>query len=375
MNHGTPERRPPGLPLHWRVRLCLWGVAAFAVITVAAAGQGLLAALLGLGMVLLLAAVGEPTVRAVRRHPARAGVPEDEAATLPGVPPPAEPTAASDADADADAAADAAADAPAEAVDGTGAELAQALADGGVTVRYRPLRTLPELMLCGVEAELRWDRPSHGLLAPDDWPARLPPAVADALLARWIEPACAQFVRWLPRLDTQANATLWLRLPALWLEAPGLQATLERALAGSGLERSRLRLRVAPRALGRHAVLPAPAQQLQRHGYALAVDAFGGGAASLAHLNDLPVRAVCLDRSLIERACHGTSQRLVVESTARLAGSLGMRTLADGVATESQVLTLGELGCELGLGEVCGPWLDAEDWSVRWAVPRVADPA
>lgn len=365
MNHGKPERRLPGLPLHWRVRLCLWGVAAFAVIIVAAAGQGLLAALLGLGMVLLLAAVGEPTVRAVRQRQAFAGVPEGEAVTVPASPLPAEPAAAREA----------ASDPPAEIFDPACAELARALTDGGVTVLFRPLRTLPELMLCGVEAELRWNRPSHGLLAPDDWPARLPPAVADALLARWIEPACTQFVRWLPRLDTQANATLWFRLPALLLEAPGLQTTLDRALAGSGLERSRLRLRVAPRALGRQAVLPAPAQQLQKHGYALAVDAFGGGAASLAHLNDLPVRAVCLDRSLIERACHGASQRLVVESTARLAGSLGMRTLADGVATESQVLTLGELGCELGLGEVCGPWLDAEDWSVRWAAPRVADPA
>jgi EAL domain-containing protein (putative c-di-GMP-specific phosphodiesterase class I) len=57
----------------------------------------------------------------------------------------------------------------------------------------------------------------------------------------------------------------------------------------------------------------------------------------------------------------------VVESTARLARSLGMSTLAEGLNQDSQVLALAVMGCDLGVGEVCGPWLEAAQWQQRWA--------
>jgi hypothetical protein len=50
-----------------------------------------------------------------------------------------------------------------------------------------------------------------------------------------------------------------------------------------------------------------------------------------------------------------------------------MQTLADGINTDAQVPALGALGCQLGLGEVCGPWLEAADWSARWSEARFAD--
>lgn len=335
--------RLPALPLHWRVRLALW--------LPALAGGGLAAWLgppqLALGLAAVWAGLlllwGEPVVQAVRRQAAPVPEPAPAAAGL--------------------------ALAPVAA----GEDLAQALEQGAVTVLYRPLRTLPELRLCGVEAELRWRHPLAGLLPPPDWPQPLPAGLAERLLDLWLVEACTQFVRWAPRLDTRDAATLWLALPPLWLDSPGLEEALDRAVTVAGLAPERLRLRCAPRMQGRTALLPEPALRLQRRGFGLAAEAFGAGPASLAHLNDLPVRAVCLDRSFVDRAAHAAPQRLVVESTARLAASLGMQTLADGVTSEAQVLALGAMGCQLGLGEVCGPWLDAAHWSQRWTEPRFAD--
>lgn len=333
----------PAVPLHWRVRLALWVPALAGSALAAWLGPPHLA--LGLGAVWagLLLLWGEPLVQAVRRQAVPAHLPE-----LPVAGPPR---------------------APADA----GEDLARALEQGAVTVLYRPLRTLPELRLCGVEAELRWCHPLAGLLPPPAWPQPLPAGLLERLLDLWLVQACTQFVRWAPRLDTRDAATLWLALPAPWLESPGLEDALDRAITVAGLAPERLRLRCAPRMQGRTAVLPEPALRLHERGFGLAADDFGAGPASLAHLNDLPVRAVCLDRSFVERAAHAAPQRLVVESTARLAASLGMQTLADGVASEAQVLALGAMGCQLGLGEVCGPWLEAADWSQRWAEPRFAD--
>jgi EAL domain-containing protein (putative c-di-GMP-specific phosphodiesterase class I) len=340
MSFGDLESRVAAVPLHWRVRSTLWLLAMVPVATVALVGPARLAAALAAGLLSLLLVVGEPTVQAVRR---RAGQPD----ALPAASTwPAEPAAA------------------------PGAALARALAEGDVTVLYRPLCSLPALVLCGVEAELRWRHLLHGLQPPDEWPPGLPPALADAVLDAWLTPACVQFAHWLPRLDRHADATLWLRLPARLLDAPGLPAALDRALAASGLGAERLRLRVAPQEVGRQAALPEAARRLQQQGHVLVADGFGAGAASLTHLQALPVCAVSLDRSLIERAGRGASQRLVVESTARLAASLGMLTLADGVSSQAQVLALGALGCQLGLGEVCGPWLEADDWTQRWLAPR-----
>jgi EAL domain-containing protein (putative c-di-GMP-specific phosphodiesterase class I) len=338
----TGNAEPRGWPLHWRVRATLWGVGAAAAGGVALAGEWRLAAQLAAGLALLLLVAGEATVRAVRR----AGAPRAEPAAVTG---------------------------PTEPAPAPGAGLARALAEGELVVLYRPLRTLPELSLCGVESELRWRRPMEGLQAPDQWPQPLPPALADALLAAWLPQACAQFADWQRRLDQRAPGMLWLRLPAPLLEAPGLEALLAQALQASGVARSRLRLRVTPALAGRTAVLPEAARRLQQQGLALAVDGFGVGTASLAQLNQLPVAAVCLDHTLVERAAQHLPQRLVVESTARLAASLGMVTLADGITSEAQVLALGTLGCQLGVGEVCGPWLEAELWSQRWALPKVTD--
>lgn len=234
-------------------------------------------------------------------------------------------------------------------------------------VFYRPLRSLPELHLRGMEAELRWRQPQLGLQSPADWPPALAPALAQALLDRWLAGALSQFAAWLPLLRPRGGATLWLRLPPALLAVDALAQRVGTALAAHGLDASQLVLRVPLRVQGRLAELPAPAQALQAAGVSIAVDGFGAGSASLSHLERLPVRSVCLAPSFVARAGPATPQRWVVESTARLAHTMGMSTLADGVAQDSQVLALALMGCDLGVGEVCGPWLEAGEWQQRWA--------
>lgn len=312
-----PAPQPSQAPFA-RLRLCVWGLAgvALALLADAGAARGMLAVSLAL---LLVAA--ERLLRSA---------------------PPAVPMA-------------------------PGQDIARAADDGSLELHFRPLRQLPTLALCGVEAELRWRHAVHGLLPPAQWPEPIPPDVADRLLAAWLHEACAQFARWRPRLDQRGAAMLWLPLPPSLLEAAGLERLLDQALRAAGLDASRLMLRVAGQPQGRSVALPDAVRRLQARGVAVALDGFGAEGASLAQLEALPVRTVCLDRSFIDRASQGGAPRLVVESTARLAASLGMQTLADGVANDAQVLALAALGCQLGLGEVCGPWAPAADWTARWS--------
>ncbi len=241
-----------------------------------------------------------------------------------------------------------------------------AMRAGDCVLLYRPLRSLPELQLRGIEAELRWRHPLHGLVPPAQWPAELPPALVAELLGAWLEPACARFAAWLPTFRGRGGATLWLRLPLPLLDHPALAERLAQALTAHGLDASVLVLRVPLRVQGRQARLPDAVSTLQALGVTIAVDAFGAGPASLTHLNQLPVRTICLAPSFVARAGPNTPQRWVVESTARLAQSMGMSTLAEGITQDTQVLALAAMGCELGVGDVCGPWLEADDWTRRW---------
>lgn len=245
-------------------------------------------------------------------------------------------------------------------------DAAHSMRAGDTVLLYRPLRSLPELQLRGIEAELRWRHPLHGLVPPAQWPAELPPALVAELLGAWLEPACARFAQWLPTFRSRGGATLWLRLPLPLLDHPALAERLAQALTAHGLDASVLVLRVPLRVQGRQARLPDAVSSLQALGVTIAVDAFGAGPASLTHLNQLPVRTICLAPSFVARAGPNTPQRWVVESTARLAQSMGMSTLAEGITQDTQVLALAAMGCELGVGDVCGPWLEADDWTRRW---------
>jgi EAL domain-containing protein (putative c-di-GMP-specific phosphodiesterase class I) len=326
-------------PLHRRLRWALWLPAGVAVAALAAAAPGPLALGAGTAVVLLVALLGEPLVRSLRAGqaapvaPAGPSAPQDAAAAAPSPD-----------------------------------EITPALAAGDIHLQFRPLCALPSLRPCGLEARLQG-------LPPPQTLGVLPDALLGALLQAWLLPACQHFQRWLPALDRRGDAALWLPLPPPLLASPGLAEALDQALIRSGLGRERLRLCVHPVAAGRQAVLPEAARRLHQQGYTLVADGFGAGAASLAHLNQLPVRAVRLDRSLVERAGHGPAQRLVVESTARLAASLGMQTVADGLDSAVQAQALGMAGCRLGQGPLLGAWGPAEDWMPPQVLPDFADTA
>ena len=230
-------------------------------------------------------------------------------------------------------------------------------------VLYRPLRSLPQRDLRGVEAALRWRHPTLGSHTPESWPEAMDDDTASVLLDAWLASALPQFARWWPRLRTQGCRGLWLRVPTAWSALADFGPRLTSALARHGLEPSQLVLRVPLKVEGGRPRLPPSVLDLQAQGVALAVDGFGEGPASLTHLEHLPVRTVCLAASFVERAGPDTPQRWVVESTAKLAASMGMSTLAEAVHDPRQVPALAALGCRFGVGDACGRWTVADEWS------------
>jgi EAL domain-containing protein (putative c-di-GMP-specific phosphodiesterase class I) len=93
---------------------------------------------------------------------------------------------------------------------------------------------------------------------------------------------------------------------------------------------------------------------LHERGVRIALDDFGTGYSSLSHLRDFPVDVVKIDRSFVEGMGSNPEMRAIVEAVIKLAASLAIDVVAEGVETESQRRLLAEYGCPLGQGYLFG---------------------
>jgi len=83
---------------------------------------------------------------------------------------------------------------------------------------------------------------------------------------------------------------------------------------------------------------------------ALSLDDFGTGYSSLSCLHELPVNIVKIDRSFVSLAMGSDYHRVMIEATIRMAQTLGLTTVAEGIETREQAVLMAALGCSKGQG-------------------------
>ena len=237
-------------------------------------------------------------------------------------------------------------------------ELQQALAGAELELRYLPRAALPEGTLCGLEAQLYWRHPRHGLLSAD---AFLPFITDRALLAELCEwsigAACGACSAWHAAGASPAGVTLSVNLAVLALSsdlAPRVAAHLARCALPPGW----LELDIPERLLVGAGEAELVLRQLREAGVRLAVDNFGSAGASLATLRTLALDILKIDQAFIEGiGIDGGTDMLA--AIIHLGRALGMRVLAKGVHRQDQVTMLNSLGCDQYQGPLYSPALQA----------------
>jgi diguanylate cyclase len=101
---------------------------------------------------------------------------------------------------------------------------------------------------------------------------------------------------------------------------------------------------------------------LRALGVELSIDDFGTGYSSMSYLKQFPVQELKIDRSFVAGTPHDRIDTAIVRALVLLAGSLGMRVVAEGVESEGQRAALETLGCDLYQGFLCAPALPADDY-------------
>ncbi|MGG5811919.1 putative bifunctional diguanylate cyclase/phosphodiesterase [Falsiroseomonas sp. CW058] len=229
-------------------------------------------------------------------------------------------------------------------------DLRQAIAEGQFLLHYQPQRRLSDGRLVGFEALLRWPHPERGMVPPDEF---IPIAEASGLivpLGAWVvRAACAEASAWPGGIGVAVNLS-----PAQFRHG-GLVATVAEALAQSGLPAHRLELEVTESLLQRDLdSTERLLRDLRDLGVGIAMDDFGTGWSSLAHLWRFPFGKLKVDRAFLRDLPEDRRVQAIVATILGLGRTLDMVVVAEGVETEQQAEWLRAQGCAEGQGWLFG---------------------
>jgi EAL domain-containing protein (putative c-di-GMP-specific phosphodiesterase class I) len=162
--------------------------------------------------------------------------------------------------------------------------------------------------------------------------------------------ACSDFVRWQRQLGERAPRLLAVNLSRAQLAQPGLCERVAAIIAASGMQAESLQLEITESLAAQGKDIQDQLLGLKALGVKLALDDFGTGYSSLSSLHLLPVDTVKIDRSFITLAATSKHHEVLIEATVKVARSLGMNTVAEGIETAQQAAVVVAQGCDKGQG-------------------------
>jgi diguanylate cyclase (GGDEF)-like protein/PAS domain S-box-containing protein len=242
--------------------------------------------------------------------------------------------------------------------------LARSVADEQLSLHYQPVVSLPELEVTGVEALVRWQHPDRGLVLPGDF---VPLAEDSGLIVevgRWVlAEGCRQAARWAGSVGPTRGLEVAVNLSAKQLAEPFFVKEVAGLVQQHGIGGRRpfsLWLEITETLLLEDPIVTASLlTELRGLGVRLSIDDFGTGYSSLAYLRRFPVDCLKIDQSFVSGLDGDRDSRPIAAAIVDMAHALGLRVVAEGVETSTQLEALIELGCDAAQGFLFAPALPA----------------
>lgn len=232
------------------------------------------------------------------------------------------------------------------------AELRRAVADNELVVHFQPVVNLTDGSEVGVEALVRWNHPTRGLLMPGAFIELAEETGAVIPIGEWVlREACRQAAGW-RREHTQAqDLKLSVNVSARQVAQPELVQTIAGILDETRFPADRLVLELTESVvLHSDAIIVARLNALRDMGVGIAIDDFGTGYAALSYLQTLPVTVLKIDRSFVADLDTDADAYAVTDALVHLARAYKLHVVAEGIETAAQARCLIEMGCHVGQG-------------------------
>ncbi|WP_165372659.1 putative bifunctional diguanylate cyclase/phosphodiesterase [Pengzhenrongella frigida] len=249
-----------------------------------------------------------------------------------------------------------------------GEDLRQAIAEDQLVVWYQPQVDARTRQVVAMEALVRWQHPTEGLLSPiaflpDARRSGLMPAVTETVLRRML----ADTRRW---VDLGFTFRVAMNCAPPELIGDQLLPVLFQALDDAGLPGDSILIEVTEDSFlsdperAREALY-----DLRAHHVQVSIDDYGTGFSSLAYLRDLPVQELKMDRSFVSTVVTDERSRMIVQTTTHMAHALGLRLVAEGVEDAATAAELIPLGVDVFQGYQIARPMPADEvaaWVRRW---------
>ena len=259
-------------------------------------------------------------------------------------------------------------------------QLRHAIANGEFRLVYQPQVDLETQTISGVEALVRWEHPTLGMVSPGQF---IPLAEETGLIVAigdWVlHEACKQNKAWqvagLPELTISVNVSARQFLHEEWV------ARVAHALEESGLDARHLELELTESLIMQDLeAAVATMTELQQMGVRLSIDDFGTGYSSLSALKHFPIVRLKIDQSFVRGLPHDEDDRAIVTGIISLARRLNLDVIAEGVETVDQLDFLLENDCHdiqgylfsrpLPVDQLEGLLRERETWSREVVAPE-----
>ncbi len=250
-------------------------------------------------------------------------------------------------------------------------ELGQALEQDEFALVYQPIVRLADDRLTGVEALIRWNHPTRGLVSPAEFIPVAERTGQIVAIGRWaLGEACRQTADWRRQFPGAETLTVNVNVAGRQLRTPGFVDEVAAVLAGTGLPASCLAVEVTETAVLDDEQSNEAMTGLRGLGVKLALDDFGTAASSLGLLLTCPVTTLKLDRSFVESITTVGRQAAVAKAVSQMAHALTLNSVAEGIETEEQRSLLQSLGYTYGQGYHFSRPVPADQIRAFWtAVP------
>jgi diguanylate cyclase (GGDEF)-like protein len=242
--------------------------------------------------------------------------------------------------------------------------LRQAIDEHEFTLHYQPIIKPADSSLHGYEALIRWNRPDHGMVPPDDFIPFAERSDLIIMIDQWVVGAVARQIRLWDAAGLYQDVPVSINISGRHLAAPEFLTNVMTPLTDLEIDLGRIIIEITESALlddlnGAASKL----QTLRTNGIRTAIDDFGTGYTSLAHLKSLPFDILKIDRSFTNDESAASLVKLIID-TGHL---LGATVTAEGIETTAQAHALTRMGSDDLQGYLYGRPLPPEDLTMGTA--------
>jgi len=229
-------------------------------------------------------------------------------------------------------------------------------------IQYQPQVTVNDFHLVGMEALVRWQHPSLGLLYPKEFIYLAEESGLIISLGDWVfRGACFQNRNW-QQLGLKPMR-LAVNFSARQFQQPTFISTVEEILKETNLDPTWLELEITESSIMKDPELAIEKLlELKMMGIKVAIDDFGTGYSSLNYLKRFPIDTLKIDRSFVSDLCKDPHDTAIVRAIITLGHALDLTVIAEGVETREQLESLTELECDVVQGFLFSKALSANDF-------------